>query len=165
MSGKTISWLHKKLMLLCLTEYEFVTCILGIKNKFVLSSNLCNSCLFLHIWNLISPFIQALAFIVVSLSFKTLMIVDLKVIKSSIELQRVARGKYENKHLRNMVEHVCNVIKSKMHSCPPLKLWQISSYFRREVGTEQRYYCNFSIYGISLNSENFIPETLKITFI
>lgn len=130
----------------------------------MLWNNLCNSCLFLHIWNLISPFIQALTCIIVSLSFKSHMIVDLIVEKSNEKLQIVARGKYGNKHIHNMVEHVCNTIKSKMHSCPPLKLWQISSYLRRKVGTEQRY-CDFSIYGVSLNSENFIPETVKITFI
>jgi len=44
------------------------------------------------------------------------------VTKSNLELHIIARGKYENKQLHNMVEHVCNTIKSKMHSCPPLKL-------------------------------------------
>lgn len=91
--------------------------------KFVLWNNLCNNCSFLKIRNLISPFSQTLLALLSPYFLKAISLsVNFIVTKSNLELQIFARGKYENKHLRNMVEHVCNTIKSKMHSCPPLKL-------------------------------------------
>ena len=63
------------------------------KPKYEFWNNLCSSCLFLHIWDKVLPFIQALICITVSLSCKSHMVVcwfSSNKIKTNAEFQVVA---------------------------------------------------------------------------